>query len=64
MWNVRGSDQDEDVFLTLRMQVVSKLRQASKVDFIVGEIFLVFHVIDVCVLNVLQKKKTNTLKFV
>lgn len=41
------------------MQVVSKLRQAFKVDFVVGEIFLVLHVVNVCVLNVLQKK-TNT----
>lgn len=39
------------------MQVVSKVRQASKADFIVGEIFLVLHVIDVCVLDVLQKKR-------
>lgn len=53
----RGSDQDQDVLLTLRVQVVGKVRQASKVDLIVGEVFLVLHVIDVRVLNVLQKKR-------
>lgn len=62
--NERGSDQDEDVLLTLRMQVVSKLRQVSKLDFIIGEVFLVLHVIDVCVLNVLQKKERHTVKVV
>ena len=50
------SYQDEDVSLTLIMEVVSKLRQLCEKRLVVGEVLLVLHVVNVSVLNVLREK--------
>ena len=39
------------------MKVVIKLRQLLELDFVIGEIFLILHVVYVSVLNVLQEEK-------
>lgn len=48
------SHQDEDVSLAIGVQVVCKLGQLLEFDFVVGEILLVLHVVNVGVLDVLQ----------
>lgn len=53
------SYQDEDVPLPLLMEVIGKLRQLTEFDFVVGEVFLVLHVVYVSVLNVLHEDKNN-----
>lgn len=50
----RASYQDEDISLSLCMKVVGKLRQLIEIDFVVREIFLILHVVNVSVLNVLD----------
>lgn len=46
------------------MHVVGKIWQLLEFFFVVGEILLVLHVVDVCVLNVLhnKRKKTQSIK--
>lgn len=39
------------------MKVVGKLRQLLELHFVICEVFLVLHVVDVCVLNVLHGGK-------
>lgn len=51
-----GLYQDEDVFLALLVKVVGKGWQISELDFVVSEIFLVLHVVNVSVLDVLHRK--------
>lgn len=53
------SYQDEDVSLSLFMKVVCKLRQLAELDFVISEIFLILHVVNVSVLNVLHGKRKN-----
>lgn len=53
------SYQDEDVSLSLLVKVVGKLRQLAELDFVVSEIFLILHVVNVSVLNVLHGNKKN-----
>lgn len=38
------------------MKVVGKGRQIGELDFVVGEIFLILHVVNVSVLDVLHRK--------
>lgn len=52
-----SSYQNEDVFLSLLVKVVCELRQFAELDFVISEVFLVLHVVNVGVLNLLKGKK-------
>lgn len=55
------SHQDDDVFLSLGVQVVSKLRQLTELHFVICEILLILHVVDVGVLDILQEENNCSL---
>jgi len=53
--------ENDDVFQSFVVKFVDKIRQSTVQHFIVGEIQLPVHVIDVAILHVLRKTYTLTI---